>query len=217
MSLDAPADASRRERKKVALRARILEAAAELFSERGYAQTKVAEICERADVAQKTFFNHFASKPDVLREIASAGIADLLLDLEQARKAEHTTAARIARFFAAMAQRVEQGGPMHREFVTELVHVANGVPEKAEHARRLHRGFEELVREGLASGEVTRRHAPETLAQVILGAYYALIFDYANLDDYPLRAHADAAARFLADALANREPSAPCDPSTTGE
>jgi hypothetical protein len=29
-----------------------------------------------------------------------------------------------------------------------------------------------------------------------------LIFDYANLDDHPIREHADAAARFLADALA---------------
>jgi AcrR family transcriptional regulator len=201
----APTDPSRRERKKLALRARILEAAASLFSERGYADTKVAEICARADVAQKTFFNHFASKPDVLREIATAGIADLLLDLERARKDERTTAARIARFFACMAERVEQGGPMHREFVTELVHAANGVPETPEHARRLHRGFEELVREGLASGELTQRHPPETLAQMILGAYYALIFDYANLDDYPIRARADAAARFLADALANRE------------
>jgi hypothetical protein len=76
--------------------------------------------------------------------------------------------------------------------------------EKSDHARRLHAAFDALVREGLAAGELTRRHAPETLTQMILGTYYVLIFDFANLEDHPIRAHADAASRFLADALAAR-------------
>jgi hypothetical protein len=80
----------------------------------------------------------------------------------------------------------------------------HGMPEKGEHARRLHAAFDAIVREGLEAGELTRRHAPETLTQMILGTYYVLIFDFANLDDHPIRAHADAAARFLADALAAR-------------
>ncbi len=196
------ADPSRRERKKVALRGRILESATALFGERGFAKTKVADICERADVAQKTFFNHFASKPELLREIAVLALDDLLVCVEEARKQEHTTAARLARFFAQVAERVAQGGAMHRELVTELVHTVHGMAEKSDHARRLHAAFDGIVRDGLAAGELTRRHAPETLTQMILGTYYVLIFDFANLADHPIRAHADAAARFLADALA---------------
>jgi AcrR family transcriptional regulator len=204
MSTAPTADGSRRERKKLALRGQILEAAASLFGERGFADTKVADICDRADVAQKTFFNHFATKHDVLREIARGALDELLVEVENARKQEHTTAARLARFFAHVAERMEQGGAMQRELVTELVHTVHGMPEKSEHARRLHAAFGEIVREGLAAGELTRRHAPETLTQMILGAYYVLIFDFANLDDHATRAHADAAARFLADALAAR-------------
>jgi AcrR family transcriptional regulator len=199
--LDEP---SRRERKKRALRRRILEAATELFGERGYGQTKVADICERADVAQKTFFNHFAAKPELLREIALLALDDLLVHVEEARKLESTTAARLQRFFARIAERMEQGGAVQRELVTELVHTVHGMAEKSVHARRLHAAFDALVREGLAAGELTRRHAPETLTQMILGTYYVLMFDFANLDDYPIRANADAAARFLADALAKR-------------
>ena len=41
-----------------------------LFDAKGFAATTVAEICDAADVAEKTFFNHFASKPDMLREVA---------------------------------------------------------------------------------------------------------------------------------------------------
>ena len=202
MKTAPPIHATRRARKKLALRGRVLEAATALFSERGFAETKVADICERADVAQKTFFNYFATKQDLLREIAVLALDELLVDVETARKQERTTAARLSRFFAQMAARVEQGGAMHRELVTELVHTVHGMPEKSEHARRLHAAFDALVREGLAAGELTRRHAPETLTQMILGTYYVLIFDFANLDDHPIRAHADAASRFLADALA---------------
>ena len=37
-----------------------------LFVERGYAQTTVAEIAARAGVTERTFFNHFADKREVL-------------------------------------------------------------------------------------------------------------------------------------------------------
>jgi AcrR family transcriptional regulator len=204
MSPVAPTDPTRRERKKLALRARILEAATALFSEHGYADTKVADICERADVAQKTLFNHFATKQDVLREVAKAAFDELNVAVETARKQERTTSARLARFFAHVAEQMEAGGAMQRELVTELVHTVHGMPEKSDHARRLHAAFDAIVREGLEAGELTRRHAPETLTQMILGTYYVLIFDFANLDDHPIRAHADAAARFLADALSAR-------------
>ena len=201
----AAADLGLRERKKLAVRRRILEAAVEVASETGFGGAKVAEICGRADVSQKTFFNYFPSKRALLRELAGFSLDELLADWESARKEERTTAARLERFFAKVAERVEQGGALHRRLVTEIVHAAQGSPEQPEHARRLHESVGALVREGLEAGEVTRRHAPETLIEMILGAYYVLIFDYANVDGYPLRERAQAAARFLADALARNE------------
>jgi AcrR family transcriptional regulator len=198
----SPVGLSRRERKKLAVRARLLEVAADLFDAQGFAATRVAEICERADVAQKTFFNHFASKAELLRELAGHALAELLADVETARKEERTTAARLARFFARVAERAERGGPMHRELVTELAHAVHASQRGSLHARRLHEAFGALVRDGLAAGDVTRDHAPETLTEMILGAYYVLIFNYAHIDGFPVSRQAAAAARFLADALA---------------
>src|SRR3954462_11848455 len=45
---------------------RLREAALELYVERGYEQTTVAEIAERAGVTARTFFRHFADKREVL-------------------------------------------------------------------------------------------------------------------------------------------------------
>jgi AcrR family transcriptional regulator len=198
----APLELSRRERKKLAIRARLLEVAAELFDAHGFAATRVVEICERADVAQKTFFNHFTSKQELLRELARSALEQLLGDVEAARKRERTTAARLARFFAEVAERAETGGPMRRELVTELAHAVHAAQRGSEHARRLHDAFGALVRDGLAAGDVTRRHDPETLTQTILGAYYVLLFNYAHIDGFPVRRQAAALARLLADALA---------------
>jgi AcrR family transcriptional regulator len=45
---------------------RLTEAAMALFAERGYAKTTVGDIAERAGLTERTFFNHFTDKREVL-------------------------------------------------------------------------------------------------------------------------------------------------------
>jgi AcrR family transcriptional regulator len=47
-------------------RARLERAALELFAERGFQDTTVAEIAKRAGVTERTFFRHFTDKREVL-------------------------------------------------------------------------------------------------------------------------------------------------------
>jgi AcrR family transcriptional regulator len=47
-------------------RGRLEQAAMELFAERGYEQTTVADIAERAGLTERTFFRHYADKREVL-------------------------------------------------------------------------------------------------------------------------------------------------------
>jgi len=201
------ADLTRRERRKREVRGRILEAALALFDEVGFGATRVAEICERADVAHKTFFNHFPSKRDVLREIAGEALDTLLGDIESARKQPGTTRDRLLHFFGHVATTAEEAGPMHRELLTELIQLAHETGTESEQARRLHTAFRALLREGRAAGEVTSAHPLDTQTELVVGTFYALMFNWANLDAYPLRRHALAGARLLGDALCG-EPAA---------
>jgi AcrR family transcriptional regulator len=57
-------------------RGRLEQAALDLFVERGFEQTTVAEIAQRAGLTERTFFRYFADK----REVLFAG-ADALRDL----------------------------------------------------------------------------------------------------------------------------------------
>src|SRR5579859_3924418 len=46
--------------------ARLVQAALDLFIEKGYEQTTVVEIADRAGVTKSTFFRHFPDKREVL-------------------------------------------------------------------------------------------------------------------------------------------------------
>jgi AcrR family transcriptional regulator len=59
-------------------RGRLEQAALALYTERGFDNTTVAEIAQRAGVTERTFFRHFADKREVL--FAGAGaLQDLLV------------------------------------------------------------------------------------------------------------------------------------------
>jgi AcrR family transcriptional regulator len=55
-----------RERKKQRTREAIVDAAFELFEERGFDGTTIADIAEQAEIAPRTFFSYFPSKDDVV-------------------------------------------------------------------------------------------------------------------------------------------------------
>ncbi|HEY0756944.1 MAG TPA: TetR family transcriptional regulator [Ktedonobacteraceae bacterium] len=55
------------------VRGRLQKAAIELYAERGFEKTTVAEIAQRAGVTERTFFRYFADK----REVLFAGAGEL--------------------------------------------------------------------------------------------------------------------------------------------
>jgi AcrR family transcriptional regulator len=65
-------------------RGRLEQAAFALYAERGFEQTTVAEIAERAGLTERTFFRHFADKREVLFAGASGLQETLVTAVERA-------------------------------------------------------------------------------------------------------------------------------------
>lgn len=63
------------------LRKRILEVATELFADRGYADTSLAEIARRVGIRAQSIANHFASKEDLYDAVVSAFYRRQIADL----------------------------------------------------------------------------------------------------------------------------------------
>lgn len=62
-------------------RARLIQAAMELFVEEGY-RASIERIAVRAGVARQTFYNHFSCKADLFEEVIHQGTAVLLVALD---------------------------------------------------------------------------------------------------------------------------------------
>ncbi len=72
-----------RERRKAEARKAIVEAALELFLERGFAQVTVDEIASRADVSRRSFFRYFPTKEAVAFERRSTQLERFRAALER--------------------------------------------------------------------------------------------------------------------------------------
>ena len=79
----SPAKLGLRERKKLQTRDTIARVALELFAERGYDETTLAEIAEAADVSPRTIFSYFDSKEEILFCEAPPELSRLKEKLEQ--------------------------------------------------------------------------------------------------------------------------------------
>lgn len=200
-----PESTSRRARRVREVHDRIITAATEQFAARGVESVKVDEICHAADIAQKTFFNHFPTKQHLLREIAEGFLRTLLGILDAARAEGGTTAQQLERFFALVATEVERAGPMQRGFVMEVIRLVHDVPPNVEQSRRLHRAFGTLLREGVRRGDITAAYPVQVLSEVVVGTFITLMLNWLGIAAYPFRARATAMARVLGDALRARK------------
>lgn len=73
---------------KVETRERLLQSAKELFSKKGYYETKVSDIVEKSGVAQGTFYIYFKSKEEIFLELVKSLHQDLMKNLEKYIKIE---------------------------------------------------------------------------------------------------------------------------------
>jgi AcrR family transcriptional regulator len=101
-----------RERKKEKTRELIAETARELFVERGFDAVTVVEIARAADVAEKTVYNYFPTKEDLVYSRMEA-FEERLLDAVRERGPGQSALAAFAEFmdetYAVLAERAATG------------------------------------------------------------------------------------------------------------
>ena len=178
-------EAGRRERKKQARRRRIYEAARRLFLEQGYAATGVQQIAEAADVAETTFFNHFHSKADLLREMTGevSGHLEAMLERELATPGRAET--RIRHFASEAALALGETEGLARDVLLEMLRTASGPGHALPYLSRVHEPFTRILREGQRRGEVRRDLPPGLLTEIVVGVLNAALVGWLDDPAYP--------------------------------
>src|SRR4051795_10295842 len=103
-----------RERKKQQTREQIADTARRLFVERGFDQVTVAEIAREADVSEKTVFNYFPTKEDLVYWRLST-FEEELLETIRGRAAGESVLEAFGRFVRAPRGLLASGDAEARE------------------------------------------------------------------------------------------------------
>lgn len=161
-------------RKSDASRSQILQAAARLFRDQGYAATTLRQIAEAADMQAGSIYYHFASKDDLLHEILDTGLRRIF-------DAVRTAIAQMPPG-ASHRRRIERAIDAHlvtllkeSEFTSANIRVYGQLPEEAKcRHRRLRQDYarfwDELFSEAQAAGEIRDDLQIRPLRMFVLGA-----------------------------------------------
>jgi len=159
---------SKRKRKLVEQRERILGAARSLFSTKGPDQVTMTDVAELAGVARATVFNHFNSKHALLEAITEEMFAYYAGMLEAALEdRDSSTSALVLALFSQMGTGIEAFHGFYKGVFRELAKINLGLDEGGygERAReRANRLLTDLFSRGIERGDVDRRHEPAALA-----------------------------------------------------
>ncbi|MEM6531815.1 MAG: TetR family transcriptional regulator [Myxococcota bacterium] len=210
MTSTLPTGATRSERTKEAL----ARAAVELFAERGYEETTIDDIVERAGVSRRTFFRHFPSKAD-----PAMHHWDLWLEALKTGLAERTNSESVFESIAAVLKDSVSVFLAPGEFVLENMKVIKRTPALRRHPRAfLDRYTRVLAR--FIKGRLPDRPAvlSEIMAAAIMAAVMHAQWEWVESDGtHDLAENFRASFEILTTSFAHHVPGADAIPVANGE
>ena len=169
----------RRERKKIETKEKIFKAALSLFLEKGFENTTVEEITEKADVGKGTFFNYFPRKESLLiylgerrREAIQEAFRETILE-------DLTIEAILKRIFEILAQENVKEKPLVKWIVMQSFKSRQSVKEEVREQQHYFRSLlEHLIDKGQRRGELRREFKALKLAEILEGIYFSSVFKW---------------------------------------
>ena len=202
----SPPRAGRRERRRAEIRDRLFQAALQLFADRGFLETTVADITEAADVGKGTFFNYFPTKEHVLATFGAERIAVIERAHEKAKTSSEPVLVVIQELLTRLADDYSGNAALLR-----AIYAAHAsCPEvRAELQKRLHRGRRlmaamfELARE---RGEIGSEIPPEELARLTQVVFLGVTLSWAMNPESSLRKTTEAVWNLVRPSFSVRDP-----------
>jgi AcrR family transcriptional regulator len=176
----------RRAQRRAETERRLVGSASALFVERGYAATTLADVADHADIAPRTLYLHFPTKPELLLRciaVAIAGEAERTPLADQPAMAEAMAAAtfdeRIRLMASLTASLMERTGPLldvaFQAAPSEPSIAAAATAGRADTRRTLREFWHRIHHDGLVPPAIDLEWLTETATLVAHAETYLLI------------------------------------------
>jgi AcrR family transcriptional regulator len=114
-----------------ALRQALIDGAREILAERGFDQFSLNEVARRAGVSTAAPYRHFASKDELLAEVAELGYAALLQSLEEAEARTADVRERLLLLAGAYVRFAHDHPDLYATMFRDLGHAAEPMGSKS--------------------------------------------------------------------------------------
>ena len=165
-----------RERKKQQTRELIAQTARRLFLERGFDHVPVAEIARAADVSEKTVFNYYPRKEDLVYFQLEAFEEELLAAVRDRAPGESVLDA-FSHFVLQRRGLLAESDPEAAERLAALTRMITESPALLTREREIFERYTESLAELLAreTGAAPNDVEPRVVANALMGVHRALV------------------------------------------
>lgn len=163
-------------------RERLVESASALFAERGYRDTSVQAIGERAGVSRGSIFWHFGSKEGLLWAVVERAFTTWESDVLFPDIGESTGMEAVRRGVSAHKRFLTEDTAALKLFYTLMFEALGPRPELAGEFARLHRDLRGMlvdrIEAGMRDGSLRDDLDPETVVTLITAALGGVVYQY---------------------------------------
>lgn len=190
---------SRTERRKTEFRERITDAALKLFAENGVADTSVTSIIKEADIAHKTFFNHFPTKDHLLQHVVSSYARHAYAIFRDALKRRNDPRKQIEYCLMSVASALEPLDPEKYSELLTFYFVSNASTREFRDEQK--QNFAELIDGILRDAAAKKILRPgvdlETLREIIVGICVSTLLNWSVEPGFPIVKKMKNAVKFI--------------------
>lgn len=165
-------EVTRRERKKEATKANILQTAIGLFEKQGFTATTMNQIAEEADVALGTLYNYFASKESFVGEYMRLEVERKYAELSGELQKKETTYEKLMFFCDVAAEWTENNRTLIEIYCLDPWNYFFGPTEKEVPRSGVDVIIAGFFAEGQQKGEIRTDYSPQVLTRQFMGMYY---------------------------------------------
>jgi AcrR family transcriptional regulator len=162
-------------------RRRILRTALKQFAHRGYAGASVQAIVDDARVTKPTLYYYFKNKAGLYQALLDSAYNERYRVMQEAASAATTLRGRLVEMLCALFAFLQKNSELMRLAFTTAFASPGEIPAEVKYQDKAQRNFDfvqQLIRDGAASGEISKRFAPEDLAMNFYGMMNIHVMGY---------------------------------------